>query len=378
MTSTGLTEFDILRSIEICIKDHVHFVIPKFLIKNTAVLILQSATAQIALSKIDVYLKEVHKENIIKNKSLFLDIKNIFLDYKMVLAFWEGKIKINYEKIFKEKEALLGEDRNDKYELSNSGKRSLENIQKQGICIKINIEMLKSKGNKIQSPGVSLLGYYGDCRALQINNFSNSKISHLIHDLFDHTYFFLECREIFASSSAFRHKVGNPEKRDIFSRESELLASIAYERRHYLQNMQNFQLSLRNDFIISIVKKSFGRLADKYIGKINDLDERGISIYHIYYNVICELYEQIRKVGPIKLINKKGELEGDITMMIGNDYLKVCIDVLYFIMQNENIFKDTLSSIYSYVESLIEDCLNSNLTEYTTTIDVNILKNTLE
>ncbi len=66
MTSTGLTEFDILRSIEICIKDHVHFVIPKFLIKNTAVLILQSATAQIALSKIDVYLKEVHKENIIK------------------------------------------------------------------------------------------------------------------------------------------------------------------------------------------------------------------------------------------------------------------------------------------------------------------------
>ncbi len=61
-------------------------------------------------------------------------------------------------------------------------------------------------------------------------------------------------------------------------------------------------------------------------------------------------------------------------MMLKNDYLKVIIDVLYFIAHKETQLKKMLLKIYSYIESLIYNSLNSSLIEYNLVINLSMLK----
>ena len=85
--------------------------------------------------------------------------------------------------------------------------------------------------------------------------------------------------------------------RDVFSREAELIASIAYEWRHYLQHQLYFRLQLCDEKVLSLIAAHFSE-DDKaqYMQKVDFITKAGVSIYHIYYNIVAELAEQIRKV----------------------------------------------------------------------------------
>lgn len=376
MTTISVEDLDRIRHIEVCIKKHINLTIPKFIIRSIAILIIKSNGLEDTYNEIYNYLIKVSKEHIINNKKLLTYIKKTFLSIELIIDLRQDLHQIDYKKLALEKNALLWEVWNDQHELSCDNKKWLANILKKWISIKININALKDKYRIYNSKWMPLVLNHSNDRILQINNFANSKVSHLVHDLFDHMYCFSELKKwsFFSFSSIFRQKVWNPEERDIFSRESELVASIAYERRYYLQNINNFKLSLKNDFIICIIKNYFWEDSYKYINKTNYLSKKRISVYHICYNVICELYEQIRKVWPIKLINNKWKFESDITTILINDYLKIIIDVLYFITKKEYIFKDMLLSIYSYVEYLINTCLSSNLLEYKVIVNLKTFK----
>lgn len=145
--------------------------------------------------------------------------------------------------------------------------------------------------NYIKNTDIPLSSQFSDYRVVQINNFKGSKISHLVHDLFDHLCVFSYLRDLgfFAVYEEFWQRVGNPAKRDIFSRESELIASIAYERRHAQCYSSIFELPLKNGKISLLINQYFPLEKAQYMEKLSFLSQKNISVYHIYYNVLCEL-----------------------------------------------------------------------------------------
>ncbi len=187
-------------------------------------------------------------------------------------------------------------------------KRSLANLRQSSIEVKA--EDAAKLIPKAESDIRPISELNKNEKIFNINGFAHSKLSLIIHDLVDHFWFFetLEFCRIFDKYDTLFQGLGSPQKCDIFKREGELVASIAFGIRLFNTLEQGFRPKYLFDDIRSRIVEHFKnyyghkhKVSDalRIILQTDPQSRNAQSLSFVFSNLTSELEEQKRKHGYI-------------------------------------------------------------------------------
>lgn len=292
----------------------------------------------------------------------FVDLYSKLADYLLSV---DGEIHSSLEPRL---EAMRQADKN---EFNDAENRSLEFMLREGMTISFDIgddsaRQRLAEAYQIAGEGVlPVTEYVKNDRILQVNGFTGSKLSLAIHDFMDHIWTFdvIQRSGLLDRYSKMFASVGNPELTDIFRREGEMVASIAFGVRLF-QTMPSAFEPLMDSFAIEEHLDSLfveGTLEERHMHAYRAIKgmRRGSvewqSLGFSFSNYITELDEQRRKHGKIKQRDPATRrLVGELDPF-SPDYMCFFIDAHREIVSPENKHRDDLFRIHI----LIEECLHA-------------------
>lgn len=266
----------------------------------------------------------------------------------------------------------------DEVQKSRTVKRSLNSLRTNGINCDIasadtrggdSWEVLERARDKSARGDLPILEYIKRDRILTIQGLNEpSKVSLAIHDAVDHLWFtnLLSEPEHDGESILDRHSelfrsIGDPVYFDLFRRESEMIASIAFGVRYWASQQIGFvpRVSfgeIRAVFEAAIASgqfmekrhlpayKTILRLAEK------PRQKEVQSLEFSFSNYVTELDEQRRKHGEIKvfaapLTKPEGKLDP-----WGIDYMSFFVDSHHKITRSKSFHRDTLFKVHVMLE----------------------------
>jgi hypothetical protein len=225
--------------------------------------------------------------------------------------------------------------------------------------------MLRSR-HTIAGNDRPLIEHLKNERILNINGLDESKVSLAVHDFMDHMWAFAliqDCglldkyAELFAS-------IGNPQDFDIFKREGEIVAGIAFGVREYETMRPGFeplvdatQIHEHLDSLFAEGKLDTSRHMDA-LRMLKGLKPGSLewqSLGFIFSSYMVELDEQRRKHGTIKQRDlQTGELLGELDPC-SPDFLCFLIETHHQILKPKNFHYNDLARF----QVLLEDYLVS-------------------
>jgi len=239
--------------------------------------------------------------------------------------------------------------RYDKMQFSGNAKRSLEMMLEGGMVMGIDpdgAEKIKT-AHQLAGDGIlPLTEYIKNEKVLVVSGFSGSKISLAVHDFMDHfwTFDLIRREGIIDRYNSMFTSIGNPEHTDIYKREGEMVASIAFGVRLFQTMPSAFAPILRSSQIETLLDDMFvkGELKDRHMEAyrtLKSLRKGSIewqSLGFSFSNYITELDEQRRKYGKIKQRDPRtrhitGELDP-----LSPDFLSFFIDTHHQILLSKN------------------------------------------
>ena len=256
--------------------------------------------------------------------------------------------------------------------------RSLENLIADGIKCDIapwqeGLDdpwiVLASARDKAANGDVPILEYIKRDRILKIQGLKErSKVSLAIHDAVDHAWFtnLLSEPEEGGKSILDRHaelmrSVGDPIHFDLFRREGEMIASIAFGVRYWASQQVGFVPRVSFGEILEVFESAI--VADSFV------DERHLSAYRTllalrarprqreaqsleftFSNYVTELDEQRRKHGEIKIFGNPRTVPIGKLDPWGIDYLSFFIDAHHKITSSKSFHRDTLLKVHVKLE----------------------------
>ena len=256
--------------------------------------------------------------------------------------------------------------------------RNLEALKKNGISLQFideKIDILKNIISKSKL-SCSFTNIIKNEQLLQINEFNPSKCSLVLHDCFDHfwTYVMLEKNEILEKYKDFLQSVGNPHLTDLFNRESELIASIAYAFRFIvLGEKRNHLISfdeVKNLFETASVLTDNGKNAYDILVKRKSDEKYKQEVSSVIGDIFIELMEQRRRFGYIRKLDKNRNSIGTLPML-DLEYISLIIEVFDCLSENrvqaKHAVENTLLIFENYICKIIaggqNDVLNIPLLE---------------
>jgi hypothetical protein len=199
-------------------------------------------------------------------------------------------------------------------------------------------------------------------RILTLNGLTNSKVSHTVHDALDHIWFFdlLQRRGILDRHGDFLTSIGNPEEFDLFSRESECVASISFGARLWANQQIGFTPIWGVQDIRSRLDEAFRRdqLEERQLPAyrtVLELSEipfsrEAQSLAFVWSNYLVELDEQRRKQGEIKQ-GRRGPSK--VLDPWAPDYLCFFIDAHHELCNPKNKHRDNLLRVHLAIEEYL-------------------------
>lgn len=184
--------------------------------------------------------------------------------------------------------------------------RSFNNVNQTGIRITALQEYIPLMQEALaMHPNKPLLDILKNKRILTVNGLTDSKVSYTMHDLFDHFWLYNKVEKcgFFTRYADFFKNLGNPHHRDIFSREGELIASIGFEYRLFLESHDYAPLFTINDIkaVLSLLNTENQKNAyNLLLTEFTDSAKAHI-LTTVYSGIMIELMEQRRKNGFIKI-----------------------------------------------------------------------------
>jgi dephospho-CoA kinase len=245
-----------------------------------------------------------------------------------------------------------------------SGKRSVKEMRERGIEIRIlpeHFEMLKRLQESMKSSQIPLLEVLKRDRIAEVNLIPNTKVGTIIHDAIDHVWFYalLADKGILKKYSKLFSSIGNPEKKDIFKREGEIVASIGYGVRYWAYVEAGFKPHVSIGQIAERVESYFdnGQLEDRHLDAYRHIRRlaksptmrEAQSLAFVFSNYLVELNEQRRKHGPIKVQNEELEITGELDPW-GPDFLCYFIEVHALLHDSKNKHRDNLLRAHIMLE----------------------------
>ena len=268
-------------------------------------------------------------------------------------------------------------ERNDKSQFSEAPThRTLEAIRQNGVTIKVRpdaLEMLRH-ANIIARSDRPLIEYLKNERVLNINKFDESKISLAVHDFMDHAWTFAliqdtgllhKYAEMFAS-------IGNPQHFDIFKREGEIVASIAFGVREYETMRPGFEPLVETDKIREYLdvlfvedKLDISRHMDalRILKGLKPGSLEWQSLGFVFSSYITELDEQRRKHGVIKQHDlQTAEVLGELDPY-SPDFLCFFIEAHHQVLKPKNFHYNDLARFQVLLEDYLVGIASGNLSD---------------
>lgn len=262
----------------------------------------------------------------------------------------------------------------DKYQFSNTTERSLENMLRNGMTITIdetNAEEIKKAG-KVAGEGIlPVTEYLKNEKILGVSGFMGSKISLAVHDFMDHMWTFAMIEEagLLDKYSDMFDSIGNPEATDIFKREGETIASIAFGVRYFQTMPSAFGPIFRSSQIESHFENMFvnGQLSERHMQAFQNIKKllRGSmewqSLGFVFSNYITEVDEQRRKHGKIKQRDPRtrhvlGELDP-----FSADYMSFFVEAHREVLSPKNKHRDDLFRFHILLEEYLSSYAKGEL-----------------
>lgn len=271
------------------------------------------------------------------------------------------------EKIEKNIEENLVEiNRADRMQFSGRATRSLEKMLENGMAISIDsenadqiIEAYEAAGNGI----LPLTEYVKNGKILGVNGFMGSKVSLAVHDFMDHLWTFnmVEQAGILDRYSYMFDSIGNPQATDIFKREGEIVASVAFGVRYFQTMPSAFGPLKRSSQIEQHLDELFvqGELEERHMTAyrtLKSLRKGSIdwqSLGFSFSNYLTELDEQRRKYGRIKQVDPKTKrLIGELDPL-SPDFVCFFIDTHQQLINSKNKHRDDLFRFHILLEEYL-------------------------
>ncbi len=244
--------------------------------------------------------------------------------------------------------------------------RSLEAIRQNGLTLRVRPGSLQTLqlANAAASSNRPLIEYLKNERVLDINGLDESKISLAVHDFMDHAWTFALIQDagLLDKYADMFASIGNPQDFDIYKREGEIVASIAYGVREYETIRPGFEPLIDTSQIADYLDGLF--VEDKldisrHIDALRIL--KGLkpgslewqSIGFGFSSYITELDEQRRKHGTIKQRDPQtGTLLGELDPY-SPDFLCFFIETLHQVIRPKNFHYNDLARFHVLLEDYL-------------------------
>jgi hypothetical protein len=248
---------------------------------------------------------------------------------------------------------------------------SLENILRNGIELTVEpdaIGPLKTVAEATGRGSIPITEQIKNLRLITINGFRGSKISHATHDAMDHAWTFdlLKKKGLLDDYSELLQSIGNPHLTNIFFREGEAIASIAFGVRYWSIVEPGFKPVMSCIDIRNKMDEHFdaGQLtaprhmrAYRVIRELaNDPNAREAQcLGFAFSNYFTELDEQRRKHGKIKQKDlSTGEISGELDPLSA-DFLSLFIETHHEVSKSENKHRNDLFVFHIILEEFLRD-----------------------
>lgn len=254
----------------------------------------------------------------------------------------------------------------DRMQFNGQGKRSLEYMQRNGMAITLAPENahLIEEAHQLAGEGIlPLTEYIKNSKIFCVSGFESSKVSLAIHDYMDHlwTFSMLERAGILERYSFMFDSIGNPEATDIYKREGEIVASIAFGVRYFQTMPSAFGPLMRSSQIEEHLDQLFvqgdleGRHMEAYrtLKSLRKGSMEWQSLGFSFSNYITELDQQRRKFGRIKQRDPRTKrLIGELDPL-SPDFLAFFIDAHHQLLSSRNKHRDDLFRIHILIEEYL-------------------------
>ena len=269
-----------------------------------------------------------------------------------------------------------GHQWNDRYEEKQAPHpaRCLEALQQKGLKIKFDstkLDLLKKIAT--ESTECSMSEKMKNERFLTINGFKNSKLALMVHDCFDHfwTFNLLEKNGTLKNYKTFLERIGNPQSTDIFCREGEMIASVAFDYRFAHLSPFKFNGYLKVQDFLNKLGNTENQMRAKHILESRKHDEDFNSKFSLVATgIFTELMEQRRKNGFIRDLGNNKE----VMPTLDPEYLALITETYHSLDSN----KDKAINVLLNLQLTMEDYLTKLATKKDTSSELTITLDTME
>jgi hypothetical protein len=268
---------------------------------------------------------------------------------------------------------------NDKHQVDLLPLRSLAIMKDR----KIHVTLLKDCVKLVQkmdreNPEIPIYEQIKNYKVFHINDFYASKGALIAHDTFDHLWFAakLEEKKLFERYKKLWKSLGSPQLHDIFSRESELFASIAFDFRAFHRSDADYspwlsvrdiqailEESVKNDPLQSNQQQALHLLVTS---QNDSLFKKGLA--YIVSGMAIELLELSRKAGYIKILDEQCG-PSEYFNFFDPEFIAFTVEAVYFLFQDREQYVQCFTNISLLVEKYLTD-IASNDTTYSLIISV--------
>ncbi|MDQ5972086.1 MAG: hypothetical protein QG553_245 [Patescibacteria group bacterium] len=270
--------------------------------------------------------------------------------------------------------------RADHHQFHGPATATIDTIRTDGVTLKL---PAKSVGDVVKQARIAndgplpIIEFLKNHKTAHISGFDSSKISLMVHDTVDHMWTFdlidrLGYLDKFAE--LFR-SVGNPQDRNIFHRESEMVASIAFGVRYFKEMEPGLIPVISSERLLKLfeARQQAGQVEERHqaalailrdmhynqYGQLKPtLEARSLSF--VFSNYVCELNEQRRKHGKIKQIDEEGVVVAELSPF-NLDYLAFFVETHHELLDSKNKHRDFLAKSHILIEEFFVRLLGEKI-----------------
>lgn len=206
-------------------------------------------------------------------------------------------------------------------------------------------------------------------RIVDVGQFNNSRLMYIFHDACDHIWFFTFLNEkgIFKKHNKFFKKIGDPLSKDIFSRESELVAGLGFGVRRYLnlsEKYETFNHVIFKELLESDQKYSRIRIQWSEISKNKHLS---VICCNILSNSFLQTVDERRRWGIVKILDGKSSKKMEL---LDPDFIEFTLDAISLCYFSKDVYMDFYIKTCLFVEQkVMEYAVNPNNKQFTISLD---------
>lgn len=262
-------------------------------------------------------------------------------------------------------------DKDDRKQFKTEAARSLPAILKDGVRARLLQKSAAAIRHARETAGtgaIPVTEILKSDRVMGVNNFGDTKVSQVIHDVIDHVWLFnlVSDTGLYRKFDSLFQAIGNPLHTDIFKREGETIASIGFGVRYWAQMPVGFVPRIGIDTLHQCFEALFdkGELTERHYDAFRivralarePLSRPAQSMGFVFSNYITELDEQRRKHGEIKMRDEATEQLVGVLNPWSPDFLCFFVETHAQLLDSKNKHRDHLFAAHL----LLEDFLTSD------------------